>query len=66
MARPLEAAGFLPGECPPGSSIPILFQPVDRTRTGILFMANLQKAPAAETVEEWYVTKSDGDQDRPS
>ena len=66
MARPLEAAGFLPGECPPGSSIPILFQPVDRTRTGILFMANLQKAPAAATVEEWYVTKSDGDQDRPS
>jgi GNAT superfamily N-acetyltransferase len=66
MARPLEAAGFLPGECSPGSSIPILFQPVDRTRTGILFMANLQKAPAAKAVEEWYVTKSDGDQDRPS
>jgi GNAT superfamily N-acetyltransferase len=66
MARPLEAAGFLPGERPPASSIPILFQPVDRTRTGILFMANLQKTPAAEGIQDWYVTKSDGDQDRPS
>jgi hypothetical protein len=66
LARPLEAAGFLPGTQPPASSIPILFQPLDRTRTGILFMANLHKVPEAHAVQEWYVTKSDGDQDRPS
>ena len=67
VAPPLEEAGFLPGGQPSASSIPILFQPVDRTRTGILFMANLQKAPgAARAVTDWYVTKSDGDQDRPS
>jgi hypothetical protein len=66
LAPPLEEAGFLPGAQPSASSIPILFQPVDRTRTGILFMANLQKAPGATAVTDWYVTKSDGDQDRPS
>jgi hypothetical protein len=66
LAAPLHAAGFLAGEQPPGSEIPILFQPLDRGRTGILFMANLQKVPEAASVREWYVTKADGDQDRPS
>jgi hypothetical protein len=66
LDAPLHAAGFLDGEQPPGSRIPILFQPVDRDRTGILFMANLQKVPEAANVREWYVTKADGDQDRPS
>jgi hypothetical protein len=66
LASPLHAAGFLAGEQPPASEIPILFQPLDRGRTGILFMANLQKVPEAASVREWYVTKADGDQDRPS
>jgi hypothetical protein len=66
LAEPLRTAGFLAGEQPPGSEIPILFQPLDRGRTGILFMANLQKVPEAANVREWYVTKADGDQDRPS
>ena len=62
----LLAAGFLPGDAPPAPDIPILFQPIDRSRTGILFMANLKKASDPAAIDDWYVTKSDGDQDRPS
>jgi GNAT superfamily N-acetyltransferase len=46
---------------------PMLFQPIDRTRTGVLFMAHLRKcADATLLPEDWYVTTSDGDQDRPN
>jgi hypothetical protein len=62
----LQAVGFLSGDDPPARDIPILFQPIDRTRSGILFMANLKRAPDAAAVDDWYVTKSDGDQDRPA
>ena len=60
----LEAEGFLPGTEAPASELPILFQPIDRDRSGILFMADLRKVGGPGS--DWYVTKSDGDQDRPS
>jgi hypothetical protein len=62
----LRSSGFVDGDQPPASFIPVLYQPIDRSRTGILFMANLRNAPDAAAISEWYVTKSDGDQDRPS
>lgn len=65
MMGTLEAAGFLKADVPPASDIPILFQPIDHERTGILLMAYLKKAESLGTVADWYVTKSDGDQDRP-
>jgi hypothetical protein len=39
---------------------------VDRRRSGIRFMASLGNVPEAAEVQDWYVTKSDGDQDRPN
>jgi hypothetical protein len=58
--------GFLPGESEPAARIPMLFQPVDRRRSGIRFMVSLGSIPEAAEVQDWYVTKSDGDQDRPN
>jgi hypothetical protein len=43
-----------------------LFQPVNRSRRGIRFMAHLRKLPHAAESTEWYVTRGDGDQDRPN
>jgi hypothetical protein len=45
--------------------MPVLFQPIDRARTGIPFMADVTKLPPIE-LDEWYVTKGDADQDRPN
>ena len=66
VAGPLARAGFLPGDDAAAALIPMLFQPVDRRRAGIRFMINLGKAPEAGLIRDWYVTKSDGDQDRPN
>jgi GNAT superfamily N-acetyltransferase len=66
MDQVLADAGFLQSRMAPAAEIPILFQPIDRSRTGVLFMASLTKAPHELATAEWYVTKSDGDQDRPS
>ncbi len=63
---PLLARGFLPGEHPVAAQIPIVFQPVDRRRCGIPFMAHLTNLPVRERALDWYVTKGDGDQDRPN
>jgi hypothetical protein len=61
----MVAQGFLPGNDPRCAGLPVVFQPIDRARTGIPFMAELKKlAPIA--TEEWYVTKGDADQDRPN
>jgi hypothetical protein len=57
--------GFLSDVEGPAATIPMLFQPVDRSRTGVLFLANLRQAPASAAAD-WYVTTADGDQDRPS
>lgn len=62
----LAQCGFLPGEEEPAVRIPILYQPLDRRRTGIPFMAYLGKVQGAGSTKDWYVTKGDGDQDRPN
>ena len=66
MSQVMTRHGFLPGQSEPASRIPMLFQPVDRRRSGIRFMVNLGNVPEAAEVQDWYVTKSDGDQDRPN
>lgn len=51
------------------AEIPMRFQPLDRRRKGIPFMAYLHNMPEAALltdVHRWYVTKGDGDQDRPN
>lgn len=62
----LVSHGFLPGEHPAAARIPVLYQPLDRRRQGIRFLADLRNLPDAASVVEWYVSKADGDQDRPS
>lgn len=66
VARVLRAHGFLPGPEPPVAQVPMLFQPLDRRRSAMHFMAYLVRVPASVGPENWYVTKSDGDQDRPN
>lgn len=66
LSEVMTRHGFLPGESEPASRIPMLFQPVDRRRSGIRFMAHLGNIAEAAEVQDWYVTKSDGDQDRPN
>ncbi len=61
-----QAYGFLPGEDSRAQQIPMLYQPIDRRRAGIRFLADLRKVSEAAHVQHWYVTKSDGDQDRPN
>jgi hypothetical protein len=62
LRAPLEQARFSPGA---GARFPILFQPIDRSRTGVLLMADVRKCAQAAN-REWYVTTADGDQDRPN
>jgi len=45
---------------------PMLFQPIDRSRSGVLFMADLRRSPVSANLTDWYVTTADGDQDRPN
>jgi hypothetical protein len=63
MAAVMTAAGFSTSVA---EQFPMLFQPLDRSRTGVLFMAHLQKCPDAKAIQDWYVTTADGDQDRPN
>ena len=58
--------GFLPGTQTAAARFPLLFHPIDRRKTGIRFLANFQYMPEAAHVDEWYVSKADGDQDRPN
>jgi hypothetical protein len=60
----MRAAGFAASEDGCIASIPIVFQPIDRRRTGIPFMADLTRTDADNL--DWYVTKGDADQDRPN
>lgn len=66
LAPALQAHGFLTGEEAPVAQIPLLFQPLDRRRVAIHFMAQLARVSGAAGLASWYVTKSDADQDRPS
>jgi hypothetical protein len=61
-----EAEGFvLESPADPGR-LPLVFQPVDHNRSGIRFMGYLAKLGAGAAACDWYVTKGDGDQDRPN
>ncbi len=58
--------GFLPGKDPAAAQVPTLYQPIDRRRSNIRFLADLRNLPGADQYEAWYVSKADGDQDRPN
>lgn len=66
MTSALLAHDFLSSEGAPVAQIPLLFQPVDRRRVAIHFMAQLTRVSGVASLASWYVTKSDADQDRPS
>lgn len=66
LSNVFTECGFLPGTHPSVTDIPLLYQPIDRRKTGITFLADLQNIPDVAGIEDWYVTKSDGDQDRPN
>ncbi len=59
-------AGFVSGDDPAAQQIPVLYQPIDRRRAGIRFLADLRNIAEADQLSRWYVTKADGDQDRPN
>lgn len=58
--------GFLTQEDSAASDIPVLYQPIDRSRGGIRFLADLSRTQDAMFIHQWYVSKADGDQDRPN
>lgn len=62
----LNRKGFLPPGDPAAAQVPILFQPIDRRRKAIPFMAYLKNLKSRMNGFSWYVTKGDGDQDRPN
>jgi hypothetical protein len=62
----LARQGFLSDQDVRVQQIPVLYQPLDRRRAGIRYLADLRNLPAETNITEWYVTKSDGDQDRPN
>jgi acyl carrier protein len=66
LGETMRHHGFVSGDSEPAAGLPMLFQPIDRRRAGIRFMANLGNVAEAAEIEDWYVTKSDGDQDRPN
>jgi hypothetical protein len=66
VSQAMSSSGFLPDEHPIAAGFPMLFQPLDRRRTAIHFMARLAVPRAAVDIPLWYVTKSDADQDRPN
>jgi hypothetical protein len=65
VSRALERNGFL-SEGAVVEQLPVLFQPIDRSRKGIPFRALLKRLANRKEITDWYVTKSDGDQDRPN
>jgi hypothetical protein len=66
LGAAMTANGFQAGDTPAARALPMLFQPIDRSRSGILFMAHVRKCVDTSSLEEWYVTSADGDQDRPN
>ena len=64
--------GFFDGSREPYSNMPILFNPIDRTkRTKINFAAKLINGELSrlgnwKDLNKWYTTKGGGDQDRPN
>jgi hypothetical protein len=65
VAPALQRNGWVP-ETEAPAEIPILFQPPVPGRRGIPFLGHLRKIDACDDIDRWYVTKGDGDQDRPN
>ena len=65
LAPALQRSGWLSEDAMP-AEIPMLFQPPIPGRRTIPFLANLRKSSGCADIEQWYVTKGDGDQDRPN
>ncbi len=66
----LEKVGFKEANQEPYFSIPLLFNPIDRERKYInlafkVINPKIKNEKAAD-INNWYVTKGDGDQDRPN
>jgi hypothetical protein len=64
LAPALLSNGWLAEETVP-VDIPMLFQPIVRTRRAIPFLAHTSGTVVAD-FDAWHVTKGDGDQDRPN
>lgn len=66
----LRDLGFVDSDTDLHSSIPLLFNPVDRGRSGINWVvcSTTESAHSMNFSDEnsWYITKGDGDQDRPN
>lgn len=68
----LKHLGFFDGDREPYSCIPLLFNPIDRTkRTKINFAVKLTNKNLSyrgnwKDLDKWYTTKGGGDQDRPN
>jgi hypothetical protein len=68
LGGPLTALGWR-GEPDLPHPVPMLFQPVTPSRRMIPFLGHVRKAPTGRDIrgiDDWYVTKGDGDQDRPN
>jgi hypothetical protein len=66
VAAHMSQQGFLSADESATAQLPTLFQPIDWRRQNISFMAYLRNMPGATEIHDWYVTKGDGDQDRPN
>ncbi len=66
VARDLAACGWRCANQGGLARVPRLFNPVARSSRGVRFMAHLGPALARHTASAWYVTRGDGDQDRPN
>ena len=65
VAPALERSRWLPeGQLP--AEVPMLFQPIARGRRSIPFLGHLRTVRSHSDWNGWYVTKGDGDQDRPN
>ncbi len=66
----LKKVGFREDNEEPYDSIPMLFNPVDRNRKTVNFAFNINDKKLfymrIEDINNWYITKGDGDQDRPN
>jgi len=59
-SKSLEKTGFVKAD----SSLPMLLNPVDRSKKSINFI--FKGKEKTQDINAWYVTKGDGDQDRPN
>jgi hypothetical protein len=67
-ARPIAAlarSGWLSEDAVP-ARVPVLLQPIAPGRRAIPFLGHVRKACAPDDITRWYVTRGDGDQDRPN